>query len=259
MENLENVIVKDPNQLDLFEGIVLTDDQQIMVNTFIERQKANSFVMENKSKQLENMLIEAGFIKGVHYQNTFKSSIETREVTLGYTWDKTQFKTEVTAVFYEGQVNLIAKRFDESSKKLVEMTCSVDAQKDKVQACNIQEQYRYVKPKTLLEKLIQFNTKHEHYLNQHIKQNELLINIVEKYTQLYPNASITTSKDWTKYLGSFEVVTIGFESGSYISFRVDIYYGKEVMYKKYDVEYNALSTEELLDKFSKQIKKEGSN
>ena len=50
------------------------------------------------------MLIEVGFIKGVHYKNDFKSSTTTRTVTLGYSYNKTQFEVEVT-VLYSVTVN----------------------------------------------------------------------------------------------------------------------------------------------------------
>jgi hypothetical protein len=58
------------------------------------------------------MLTEAGFIKGVHYKNDFKSYTETREVTLGYSYNQTRFDVEVTAKFYTGGIALLGKRFD---------------------------------------------------------------------------------------------------------------------------------------------------
>jgi hypothetical protein len=206
---------------------------------------------------LEKALVEAGFIKGVHFVNNFKSFFETRNVKLGYSYNDTNFETEVGAVFFEGGVYLLAKRFDTSSKKIVEYNATIDVQRDKVQCSSVQEQYRYVKPKTLLEKLIQHNKKAQYEFDQYVKANELLINTIEKYTKLYPNAQVTSKSDWTKYSGVFSVIEVKFESGSFIQFRLGVEFGKEYIYQKHDAE--ALSASELLERFSKQVKKEGSN
>ena len=44
-----------------------------------------------------------------------------------------------------------------------------------------------------------------------------------------------------------------------IEFRIDPYNDRDVIFKKKDVEYDNLSSEELLERFSKQVKKEASN
>ena len=249
--------IKDPNQLDLFAGIVLTTEQQQKVDEFIARQNQNSIHFENNNKLLENALIAAGFIKDIHFKNNFKSFFETRTVKLGYSYNNTNFEAEVGAVFYEGGVYLLAKRFDTSLKKIVEYNTTIDVQRDKVQCVSIQEQYRFVKPKTLLEKLEQYNKKAQYQFDQYVKENELLLNTVEKYTKLYPNAQVTAKSDWTKQGGTFSIVEVKFESGSYVQFRLDTYHSKEFFHKKHDAQ--ALSVSELLDRFSKQVKKEGSN
>jgi hypothetical protein len=252
-----NEEIKDPNQLDLFAGIVLTTEQQQKVDEFITRQIQTSVHLENNNKLLEKALVEAGFIKGVHFKNNFKSFFETRNVKLGYSYNDTNFETEVGAVFTEGGVYLLAKRFDTSSKKIVEYNTTIDVQRDKVQCVSIQDQYRFVKPKTLLEKLIQYNKKAQYEFDRYVKENELLINTIEKYTKLYPNAQVTAKSDWSKYSGTFPIVEVAFESGSYIQFRLGVELGKEFLHQKHDAE--ALSVSELLDRFSKQVKKEGSN
>ena len=244
-------------QLDLFAGILLTIEQQQKVDEFIAKQRKNSIHFENNNKLLEKALVEAGFIKGVHFKNNFKIFFEIRNVKLGYTHNNTNFEAEVGTVFYEGGVYLLAKRFDTSSKKIVEYNTTIDVQRDKVQCVSIQDQYRFVKPKTLLEKLIQYNKKAQYEFDRYVKENELLINTIEKYTKLYPNAQVTAKSDWSKYSGTFPIVEVAFESGSYIQFRLGVELGKEFLHQKHDAE--ALSVSELLDRFSKQVKKEGSN
>jgi hypothetical protein len=257
MENTENI--KDPNQLDLFAGILLTTEQQEQVDRYIENQNKNITFQENENQRIENMLIEAGFIKGVHYKNDFKSSINTRKVTLGYSYNKTQFEVEVTAKFYTGGISLLGKRFDTTTKELKNASFSFDVQRDKIQSWTIQDQSRYVKPKTLLTKLLEHNEKEKQRFEEYNKSTALLNATLNKYKTLYPSATITSGRDYAKYYGSFDVVKVEFESGSFIEFRIDPYNDRDVMFKKKDVEYEALSIEELLERFSKQAKKEALN
>jgi hypothetical protein len=121
-----------------------------------------------------------------------------------------------------------------------------------VQCTTVQGQYRFIKPSTLLEKLKVYNSGQEYLFNEYKKKNNLIAYTVEKYTKMYPNATIEVKSDWTKYNGSFQVVEVKFKSGSYIQFRVDREIDKEYIHKKYDVEYLKLNASELLDIFSKQ-------
>ncbi len=53
----------------------------------------------------------------------------------------------------------------------------------------------------------------KHFMDEYLEKNT-----IEKYTKLYPNATITAKDDWSKYGGSYRVVEVKFESGSYIQF-----------------------------------------
>ena len=250
---------KDPNQLDMFAGVLLTPEQQKQVDNYIINQNSNITYQENENQRIERVLIEAGFIKGVHFKNDFKSFTDTREVKLGYSFNQTQFDVEVTAKFYTGGISLLGKRFDLSTKELKDGVFSFDVQQDKLQAWGIQDQARYVKPKTLLEKLLEHNKKVAQRLEEYNKQTALLNATLNKYKTLYPSATVTSGRDYAKYYGSFDTVKVEFESGSFIEFRIDVYGDRDVLFKKKDVEYDNLSSEELLERFSKQVKKEGSN
>jgi hypothetical protein len=253
MKDTENF--KDPNQLDLFAGIVLTTEQQSQVDRNIDNINQSTNWQRNKVQQLEQLLVEAGFKKGIDFENTFKSSLETRTIKIGYgIW---QFETEITAEFHSGDVVLKGLRF--SNNELIKATFTINVDNDKVQCYTIQGQSRYIKPKTLLEKLNQHNECQKDCLKDFQNKTNLKRIVVEKYTKLYPNAVVTVKGDWTKYSGSFEVIEVKFESGSYIQFRLDTYNNKEYMYKKHDNEFDELNSEELLNRFSKQVKKEALN
>jgi hypothetical protein len=246
MKDTENF--KDPNQLDLFAGIVLTTEQQSQVDRYIDNVNKSANFQRNKVQQLEQLLVEAGFKKGIDFENTFKSSLETRNIKIGY--GSGQFETEVTAEFHSGDVVLKGLRF--SNNELIKATFNIDVDKDKVQCSTVQGQYRYIKPKTLLEKLNQYNECQKDALKDFQNKTNLKQIVVEKYTKLYPNAVVTVKSDWTKYSGSFEVVEVKFESGSYVQFRLDTYNNKEYMFRNHDAEFVKLNSEELLNRFSKQ-------
>jgi hypothetical protein len=82
MENIENF--KDPNQLDLFAGIILTTEQQERVDCYINSTNKSANFQRNKAQQIEQLLVEAGFKKGIDFENTFKSSLETKTIKIGY-------------------------------------------------------------------------------------------------------------------------------------------------------------------------------
>jgi hypothetical protein len=252
MKNTENF--KDPNQLDLFAGILYTPEQEKLIEDFIQNQK-NQILFESRKNNLnEAVLTDNGFVKEVDFINTFQTKIVTRELTLGYSWSKNQFSTEQTYEIFEGDLFLKGKKFNSYQKpnELINDKFSVSFDGDKVQCAAVQNQYRYIKPKTLLEKLNQHNEYQKTLFKDFQRETNLKRSVIEKYTKLYPNASITVKSDWTKYSKSFEIIEIKFESESYVQFRLDTYNNKEYLYKKHDASFATLSSDELLERFSNQ-------
>ena len=251
MNNLEQQVeVKNPNQLDLFAGILLTQEQQEMINDYVDRCNKNAEYHKQINQRLEQMLLDAGFIKGKDFVNDFETKVTTREVTLGYTWRNNTFETEVTYTETKGSVRLKGVYFN--SKELLEREFNVDFDKDKVQCTAVQDQYRYIKPTTLLEKLRNYNEKEEYTYNEYVKKNALTNSIIKKYTELYPNATVEVKNEWSKYSGSFQILEVKFQSGSYVQFTIDAYKQEERLYKKYDVQFEQMSVEEVLNKFNNQ-------
>jgi hypothetical protein len=258
MENLnEQEYIKDPNQLDLFAGILLTPEQEKMVADFLNKQKNANGNAKTRNQQNEKLLVDNGFIYGMDFINDFKIETVTRSVTVGYRYDNTQFETELTYEASSGGISLKGKRF--YNNELKDSTFSVDFEGGKMQCVTIQDQYRYIKPTTLLEKLKVHNRRVEVLFEEYKKKTSLKEAIVEKYTKLYPNATITVNKEWNKHSGDFEVIEVKFASGSFVQFRLDTYRNTEYLYKKYDAEVDKMNSEELLERFSKQIKKEALN
>lgn len=248
-------------QLSLFDGILFTPEQEQKIAEFIKIRENIANTNENINKQREQLLINNGFVKGIDFENTFKIETITREMQLGYQYNKTDFRAEVTFKDITGGISLKVKKFNTYSapNELVDYTFSIEFEGDKVNCSGVQDSYRFIKPSTLLEKLKTFNKRQKQLFEEYKKRNSLKQNIVDKYTKLYPNATITVRNEYGKYSGSFDVVEVKFESGSFVQFRLDTYNNKEYLHKKHDAEFEALKIKELLERFSKQVKKEGSN
>ena len=237
-------------QLDLFAGVLLTQEQEQMVANHIDRCNKNAVYFEQNNQRLEQMLLGAGFIKGTDFVNDFETKVTTRDVTLGSTWNNTQFETTVTYTETKGSIRLKGVYFN--CKELQEREFSIDLDKDKVQCTAVQDQYRYIKPTTLLEKLRNYNATQENTYNEYVKRNSLKDSIVEKYTKLYPNATVEVKNEWSKYSGTFGIIEVKFQSGSYIQFTLDTHNQVERFYKKYDAQFEQMSVEEVLNKFNNQ-------
>jgi hypothetical protein len=249
-----NEEIKDPNQLDMFAGILFTPEQEQKIAEFIKIREDIANTNESINKQREQLLINNGFVKDVDFVNTFKIETVTNEMTIGYTYNKTDFKAEITYKTIDGGIFLKGKRFGTYSNpnELVDSTFNIEFERDKVNCSTIQDNYRYIKPATLLEKLKTYNSRQEQLLEEYKKKNNLKQSIVEKYTKLYPNATITVKSDYSRYSGTFDVIEVKFESGSYVQFILDTYNNKEYIHKKYDAEFEKMNSEELLERFSKQ-------
>jgi hypothetical protein len=253
--------MKEEIQLSLFDGILFTPEQEQKIAEFIKSRENVAANIESVNKQREQLLINNGFVKGIDFENTLKVKTITREMQLGYTYNQTDFKAEITFKDITGGISLKVKKFNTYSapNELVDYTFSIDFERDKINCSGVQDSYRYIKPTTLLEKLITFNKRQKQLFEEYKKRNSLKQNIVDKYTKLYPNATITVRNEYGKYSGSFDVVEVKFKSGSFVQFRLDTYNNKEYLHKKHDAEFEKMDSEELLEKFSKQVKKEGSN
>jgi HD superfamily phosphohydrolase len=237
-------------QLDLFAGVLFTEEQEKMIAEYKERCAKNALYYKNQNERLEQLLLDNGFVKDVNFVNTFKIKNETRNVSLGSDYRNNRFEVEVTHEVIEGDLRL--KGFSFYNGNLEQKEFSIGLEKDKVQCSAIQDQYRYIKPATMLEKLTQHNARQVENYEFYVKKNALKLEIINKYKALYPDATVEMKQDWSKYSGSFDVLEVKFKSGSYIQFQLNTYQNQEVFYKKYDAELENMSVEELLNKFANQ-------
>lgn len=130
--NEENI--KDPNQLDLFVGILLTPEQEDMINRFIAGQENASLFAERSNQQFEKLLVDNGFIFGIDFVNTFKIETVTKTRTFGSQYYKNEFEAEVTYPNISGTISLKVKRFDTNEGELKDYTVYIDFHKGKVKS-----------------------------------------------------------------------------------------------------------------------------
>jgi len=232
-------------QLELFQ--VLNDEQQNEVNSFVERQ--NKYVVDRieSMKKTVEMLKEAGFKQGENFSCTYTVDKETSERSFGY--GDNSFKAEVTFNTISGCVYLKHKRF--YNGKLTADDSSVNREGDKLMCSRITPQYRAYKPSTLLVKLNEYNEDQQWRYDNYVKKNNILEYTLDKYSKLYPNATVETG---TGYMSrnSFPTVLVSFESGSWVEFRLGYRKDEEYMFKKFDATVDALKGMDLLNHFNEQ-------
>ena len=232
-------------QLELFK--VLNTEQQTEVNSFVERQNKQVVDRVASIKKMIDMLTDAGFEEGVNFKRNFKIGVSTSEKSFGY--GDNRFDAEVTVNTVNGGVYLMHKRFCTGELKITES--SVSREGDKLECSNITPQYRAYKPSSLLVKLNEYNENQQCGYDSYVKKNLILDYTLDKYSKLYPNATVQTGQGY-RGRSSFTTVLVSFESGSWVEFRLGYRQDEEYKYKKFDAKVDALKGMDLLNHFNEQ-------
>jgi hypothetical protein len=241
-------------QLDLFEGLVLTTEQQEKINSFVRSEAKRAVVSQENINRTMLLLDEAGFVQGVDYDSNFEVYEVTKEREFGYSYNNTNFNSEVTYMNAVGGVYLITDTIKDN--KIVKYNASVDREGDKLMCTNITDQYRYYKPHTLLTKLKESRKAKIQELDKRNKEQVCLDYTVAKYQKLYPEAEVKEGSDYIKYgrhdYQEFKTVVVKFKSGSSVTFRLGYGYefDKERLHKSYDAQKETV--EQTLERFNNQ-------
>ena len=238
-------------QLEMFKGEVLTEEQQRQVDSFIDTQKQNAELSQKEASRIMSLLKEAGFVYGKNYVNTTRVKEVTKEVTLGYSYNNTNFNVELT---YLETTGCVVIKYDRVRDGKIEKTGSrVGVNRDnKLECTSITPQYRYYKPSTLLEKLNLHNAKVAAQLERDNKEKIAIDYTIEKYQKLYPEAKVKESYNYERFGGRYSTVEIEFKSGSSVTFRLG--YGFELDKERVVSSYDAQSENinEKLERFNNQ-------
>jgi len=240
-------------QLDLFEGKILTTEQTLEIQKFIERCDKEVVKKQEENIRIQLLLDEAGFRKGIDYVNDFKIFERTYNHEFGYGYNKTQWEAEVNVMASSGGCNILYDTL--RNGELVMSKSGVYREDDKLQCTSITSQYRYYKASSLLTKLKEHNNSELDKLKSNDKKQNILEYTVEKYKKLFPNAEVTIGSDYDRsrnYYTEFKTVIINFTSGSYVIYRLGYEQDREYLHKKFDKIVDTLKGIDLLNHFNNQ-------
>ena len=246
-------------QLDLFEGQILTTEQENTVREWIKEKEEYAMRRADHIKNIETTLKEAGFQK-VQYVNDFTLVTKTNEErSFGYGDDR--FTTEVSYVDCEGGIALKYNYFNPNVGKLAASTATVSLEskwsrggyRTFLQCSSITPQYRAYLPTSLLDKLNEKNTKANSQLKRYEREEKLFNYTKVKYEKLYPEATVYRTTAYSSYRSWEPIVKVEFKSGSYVEF----YLGREKDKEFVKTKYNAIkpkekTTKQWMDIFNNQ-------
>ena len=238
-------------QLDLFQGVLLSTEQEQDIATWIEKQAKRAVNAQDEVNKVMLMLDMAGFVQNEDYKDNFKVYEVTKEIEFGNSYNNTNFEHEVTYMNAVGGVSLITNFIQEG--KMVKRNASIDRDGDKLMCTTITDQYRYYIPHSLLTKLKEYNDRKINELEHNGKQKIAVGKIIAKYNKLYPEAVVYSSTDYRRgEYTSFPIIKVKFKSGSEVSFTLG--YGSELDKERFHKKYDAVieTTESILERFNNQ-------
>tara|TARA_B110000238_G_scaffold190182_1_gene223065 strand:+ start:105 stop:848 length:744 start_codon:yes stop_codon:yes gene_type:complete len=244
MSNLEN-------QLDLFHGVVLTQDQEKEVKNWVKRQATNAAENQENVNRIMLMLDEAGFVQGKDYDSNFEIHEVICDREFGYSYNNTNYEYEVTYLNSCGNVYLKVNTIHEG--KIKNYNSTVSREGDKLMCTSVTSQYRYYKPSSLLVKFNEHNSLQNSKLNRLNAEDIAIENIITKFQNQYPKAEVTRGSDYyRRSYQEFPVVKVKFQSGSEVSFTLG--YSGDLENVRFHKKYDAVNenTEALMERFNNQ-------
>ena len=247
-------------QLDLFEGAILNAKQQTQLETFIDNQVVRSQNAKIKNVETEIALIDAGFVKGVDFNNNFEIYDVVEDVELGYSFDNSNFLVnDVSYTGKRGGISFLSKRYSREDDKIVDIEINwFDFANGKFECESLMGSYRKVKPATLLAKLNFKRDRAEYDMEDTRRRNKGFEIALKTLREKFPTAkfSIFTDYDRSSYgrnIYSTQRVKGQFDNGSYVTLDVHSN-GKYKIVKKYDAEMVAMVSDQVMEFFTNQNK-----
>ena len=248
------------SQLDLFEGVILTQEQEQMITDFIARKDKDAEEAFNYNRRLQSTLVEAGFKQGVDFKNTFKTvEVTADEVTIGSYYRGNQFEDkDDTYVNTKGSITLLSKRYDKELDKVVDRNISyLTLERDgKIECSTLTGSYRKIKATTLLTKLREQREQAEVNMISNRQTNLAFANAIDDLREKFPMAEVRSFDDYDNYGRNYRNVKrikAEFANGSYVTFNVGLD-GNYRMNNRYDAEIRRMDMMQTLEFFANQNK-----
>ena len=234
------------NQLTLFD--MLTAEQEIELARRVKQATFEADTNEKRLNEIIKLLSDKGFT-----DRHFKYEINDSKITAKFNvnnWggEPKYIETEIRS--FTSQIHLLYSKYGKTSNSIGTVKVHFWVHNGKIECSNLTGNYRYYKPESILSMI---EKSYDVALNQYNEANKLKSNIeytVNKYKELYPEATITVSKDYLKGGEEFDKVTVKFKSGSYVSFKINE--NSEYLVAKHDAIFNRLKGNDILDYFNTQ-------
>lgn len=238
---------------------VRTAEQQAKIDSYLVSRKNE---VERQIAFMTNqyrILVDAGFYsEDIDFKYDIVSV--TREIDLG-TYSDT-YQVELTFDVVKGGVKLFRDEIDtkDGEPKIVKTNTWFTTGDGKIECSSLVGSFRAVKPETLVRKLKEHNESVKtqlEYLTERLSNTQKAIS---ELNNEFPQAiSIDEKQEWISVAsrrGGYtrNVIEVRFEDGSYVSYEVDTK-GKKHIFKVYDIEEEALTREDKLNRLTNRLKK----
>ena len=239
---------------------VRTAEQQKQIDSYLVARENDVKSSVDILKKNYRTLVDAGFYSE---DIDFKFDIVpiTREVNFG-TYNHRE-EVELTFDVVQGGVKLLRDEIDtkDGEPKIVKQQTWFTISSDSKMECSaLVGSYRSVKPETLVRKLKEHNENVKAQLENLTKQLSNTQKAINELNDEFPQAiSIDEKQEWIssgpRYGGyTKELIEVRFEDGSYVTFEV-LFSGEKRIFKVYDIEEEALTKQDKLNRLINRIKK----
>ena len=239
---------------------VRTAEQQKQIDSYLVARENDVKSSVDILKKNYRTLVDAGFYSE---DIDFKFDIVpiTREVNFG-TYNHRE-EVELTFDVVQGGVKLLRDEIDtkDGEPKIVKQQTWFTISSDSKMECSaLVGSYRSVKPETLVRKLKEHNENVKARLENLTKQLSNTQKAISELNNEFPQAiSIDEKQEWIssgpRYGGyTKELIEVRFEDGSYVTFEV-LFSGEKRIFKVYDIEEEALTKQDKLNRLINRIKK----
>jgi len=238
---------------------VRTAEQQKQIDSFLIREENDMKARIASMKNQYRILVDAGFYSE---DIDFKFDIVsvTREINVGSYSDR--FEVELTFDTVKGGVKLLRDDIDtkDGEPKIVKRETWFTISDGKIECNILVGSFRPVKPETLFRKLKEHNESVKTQLKFLTERLSNTQKAIRELNNEFPQAiSIDEKQEWISVAsrrGGYtkNVIEVRFEDGSYVTFEVDTK-GEKHIFKVYDIEQEALTREDKLNRLTNRLKK----
>jgi hypothetical protein len=246
-------------QLTLELNVRTAEQQKQIENYLIARENDLKYQVDIIKKNYQTLSL-AGFDQTEDLKNETEIELVTRKVNFG-TYNHRD-EVELTFDVVQGGIRILRNYIDtkDGEPKIVKKETWFTLSDDKIECSALVGSYRSVKPETLFRKLKEHNENVKAQLENLTKQLSNTQKAINELNDEFPQAiSIDEKKEWIstgpRYGGyTKELIEVRFEDGSYVTFEV-LSSGEKRIFKVYDIEEEALTKQDKLNRLTQRIKK----